>query len=131
MAVAFYLSWLLLACSLFSGRLHRASRKTPPHVISELLRVLGVVAFLFSFVSPDDDFIQPEFFKDGHIQTDVARATPGRLPLVLTGPGLAAGSPFPLLASTSSHVTFVEDFGSCRSSAPRPYGLRSPPATAS
>jgi hypothetical protein len=94
-----------------------------------------VVAFLFSFVSPDDDFIQPEFFKEAHVQTDLARATPDRLPVVSARPGLPfsqiatlCSAPYPLLASVPTRITTTSD-RSCRGRVVPSYGLRSPPTS--
>ena len=129
MVVAFYSSCLFLACLLLSSRLHCASLKPLRRVISELLLVLGVVAFLFSFVSPDDDSIQLEVAETASVQTAFAPAASGPSLIVLTGSSLTSGSPFPVPARISTRVPSMEDFGSCRVSAPRPFGLRSPPPT--
>ena len=128
MVVPFYVS-LFLARLLLPSRLHWASRKAPRRVISELLLVLGVVAFVFSFASPDDDSIQLEVAETASVQTAFAPAASGPSLIVLTGSSLTSGSPFPVPVCNSTRVTSMEDFGSCRVSAPRPFGLRSPPPT--
>ena len=112
---------------LLPSRLHWASRKAPRHVISELLLVLGVVAFVFSFASPDDDSTQLEVAETASVQTAFAPAASGPSLIVLTGPTLTSRSPFPVPVCNSTRVTSMEDFGSCRTSVPRPFGLRSPP----
>ena len=128
MVVPFYFS-LFLTRLLLPSRLHWASRKAPRRVISELLLVLGMVAFLFSFASPDDDSTQLEVAETASVQTAFAPAASGPSLIVLTGPSLTSRSPFPVPACNSTRVTSMEDFGSCRTSAPRPFGLRSPPPT--
>ena len=127
MVVPFYVS-LFLARLLVPSRLHWASRKAPRRVISELLLVLSVVAFVFSFASPDDS-TQLEVAETASVQTAFASAASGPSLIVLTGPSLTSRSPFPVPVCNSTRVTSMEDFGSCRTSAPRPFGLRSPPPT--